>query len=576
MAQSLSNLPIGAKIKFGKHSVNGETAQPIIWLVVSKNTGATTSGRPQNSITLLTERAIDFRCFDAIEPTNPNFSSGGFAKYSVSNIRQWMNSSATAGNWYSAQHSYDYPPSTYTDSRGETIDTTWFSTPYLNRPGFLYHFTESERNAIVNTSIDESFVSGGGTQNTTLTNQKLFLPAITDITTNWEYFTKGGTLNCYPTAQAVDNSGVWTTHSPHNTVNWWTRTQSYSAWGVVHIIDISGQVNSSGGDVYRGNYGFRPAMNLSTTLSISDTTDSDGCYTAVWNSAPPAPTTLTVPTVYGGKSTTISWSKVTDPDGNTVTYQLEQSIGGGAFTTLYSGANLSYSTIVPYGTTSVQFRVKATDSVGASSGYKTSSSITVINNNAPVISGTDSNLGGKTTAFSQTYSVTDANSNTVTITESIDGVSVRSYTATLGATNTFSVSGNTWLKLANGIHTLTIIATDGIDTSVRTYTFTKVVTSFTVQKSTAIEASAKPTRIKVSVVKTIPPEATFKVEVCNNGFDNSPTWEDATSVVLSELVYEFKNTTKTATKWGVNIRVTVNRNNGNGACYITSIGGNWE
>ena len=575
MAQSLSNLPIGAKIKFGKHSVNGETAQPIIWLVVSKNTGATTSGRPQNTITLLTERAIDFRCFDAIEPTNPNLSSGGFGKYSVSNIRQWMNSSATAGNWYSAQHSYDYPPSTYTDSRGETIDTTWFSTPYLNRPGFLYHFTESERNAIVNTSIDESFIASGGTQNTTLTNQKLFLPALADITTNWEYFTKGGTLNCYPTTQAVDNSTVWTTHSPNQTVNWWTRTQSYTAIGQVYCIDISGQVNSSG-DVYRGNYGFRPAMNLSTTLSISDTTDSDGCYTAIWNSAPPVPTTLTVPTIYGGKSATISWSKVTDPDGNSVTYQLEQSIGGAAFTTLYSGANLSYATVVPFGTTSVQFRVKATDSDGASSGYKTSSNITVINNNAPVISGSDGNLGTKLDGFAQTYSVSDANSNTVTITEALDGVNLRSYTATLGATNTFSVTGNTWLTLANGIHTMTITASDGIDRSVRTYTFVKAVTSFTVQRATAIEVSAMPTRIKVSVMRTIPPEATFKVEVCNNGFDPNPTWEDATSSVTSELVHVFNNKTKANAKWGVNIRVTVNRNNGSGACYITSIGGNFE
>lgn len=576
MAQNLSNLPIGSKIKFGKHSVNGETAQPIVWLVVSKNTGATTSGRPQNSITLLAERAIDFRCFDAIEPTNPNFSSGGFAKYSVSNIRQWMNSSATAGNWYSAQHAYDYPPSTYTDSRGETIDTTWFSTPYLNRPGFLYHFTESERNAIVNTSIDESFVSGGGTQNTTLTNQKLFLPALADITTNWEYFTKGGTLNCYPTAQAVDNSGVWTTHSPNNTVNWWTRTQSYSSWGVVHIIDISGQVNSSGGDVYRGNYGFRPAMNLSNTLSISDTTDSDGCYTPIWNQAPPAPTTLNVPTIYGGKAATISWGKVTDPDGQTVTYQLEQSLNGGAFTTIYSGANLSYTTTIAKGTTSVQFRLKAMDSLGASGGYLTSTSRTVVNNNAPVISGTDGSLGTKNSGFTQTYTISDSDNNTVTVTESIDNVQIRSYVATLGATNTLSVTGNTWLMLANGNHTLTITATDGVDSSVRTFTFVKSVNSFTIQNSTPMSASNMPTRIKVSVTKTIPPEATFKIEVCNNGYDSSPTWEDATASMNSGLVHLFSNTTKTASNWGVLIRVTVNRNGGSGACYVSSIGGNFE
>ena len=31
MAQSIASLPIGAKIKLGKYSVNGESASPIIW-----------------------------------------------------------------------------------------------------------------------------------------------------------------------------------------------------------------------------------------------------------------------------------------------------------------------------------------------------------------------------------------------------------------------------------------------------------------------------------------------------------------------------------------------------------------
>ena len=53
MAQLLSNLPIGAKVKFGKHSVNTEAAQPIIWLVVAKNH----TGYPSNSVTLVSSIA---------------------------------------------------------------------------------------------------------------------------------------------------------------------------------------------------------------------------------------------------------------------------------------------------------------------------------------------------------------------------------------------------------------------------------------------------------------------------------------------------------------------------------------
>lgn len=37
MSQALSNLAIGSKVKFGSYSVNGETAQPIVWTIVAKN-----------------------------------------------------------------------------------------------------------------------------------------------------------------------------------------------------------------------------------------------------------------------------------------------------------------------------------------------------------------------------------------------------------------------------------------------------------------------------------------------------------------------------------------------------------
>jgi hypothetical protein len=322
--------------------------------------------------------------------------------------------------------------------------------------------------------------------------------------------------------------------------------------------------------------GIRPALNLSENCSVSDTTDYDGCYRFIWNSAPPVPTKLTVPTVYGGKSTNISWSSVVDPDGDSVTYQLDQSIMGGEYTNIYSGTNLAHNVVIPYGSTTVRFRVRAVDSLGATSGYIQSTIRTVINNNAPTISGSDGSLGTKSAQFTQTYTITDVENNSVTVRELIDGVQIRSYVTTLGSTNTFSVTGNTWLSLANGIHTLTITATDGVDSSTRTYTFEKSVKSIIVQTDNPIASSNRPTRIKVNVNKTLPPEATFKVEVCNNGYDSPPTWEDATAGVNSGLVHLFTNTTKTASQWGVKIKVLVTRNGGSGACYINSIGGNFE
>ena len=82
----------------------------------------------------------------------------------------------------------------------------------------------------------------------------------------------------------------------------------------------------------------------------------------------------------------------------------------------------------------------------------------------------------------------------------------------------------------------------------------------------------------MSVVKNIPTEAIFKVEACNNGFDEAEDiiWEDITTDVVRGEPYDFQNESKNAFQWGVNIRVTVKRNGAEGACYITEIGGNFE
>ena len=570
MAQSLSNLPIGARVKFGKHSVNGETPQPIVWQVVNQSS---------SSITLLSSQIIDLRAMDAKESTNPTSlrASYGNGYYPHSNISQWLNSSA-ASNWYVAQHEYDAPPSN---------DNITGGTPYSQRPGFLYHFSDSERNAILYTTIRciHSYVEGSGYDDI---RTRVFLPSLTELNgsqtnqisegSKWAFFNSWPSLVCTVTDQLVENTTVSSPPSKGSARTWWTRTNPYSFPERNYYIDTSG--NSSYSSSYSGSTGIRPALNLSPTQSVSDTTDSSGAYTLVLNNAPPVPITLNVPTtIYGGTQITISWSGVTDPDGHTVTYQLERSLNGGAYEQIYSGSNLSYITTIAKGVTSVQFRLRATDSLGASSGYITSTSRTVINNTAPTISGSDGNLGEKKVAFTQTYTIGDADGNPVTVTEAIDGTPIRSYVATLGATNTFSVTSTTWISLTNGPHTMTITATDGGATTVRTYTFTKSVSEFAFRNSTPFPASTKPVRIKVTVDREIPTGATFKVEVCRNGYDgDNQVWEDATSSVIANQAHVFQREIDSPSggKWGVFVRVTVNRNGKSGACYVKSIGGNFE
>jgi hypothetical protein len=579
MSQLLSNLPTGAKVKFGKFQVNSETAQSIVWTVVAKNHQCTPA-YPTNAITLHAAEILDLRCFDAKEPSNSNSDrqSYGNNRYSVSNLDQWLNKDAAGGAWYSAAHSADQSPN--------SSSVVYANTPYASRPGFLNGFTDDEKAAILSTTIRvvKPSVDGGSYEDI---QRKVFLPSTTEVGLSnenniaegaaWGYYTSNTARIGYLTQQCFSNTPSSSKPSSKTTAwYWWLRTPNYSNAGYARRVGSDGRLY--GDTAYAGYYGVRPALNLSSSLLVSDSTDADGCYTFVGNQAPTKPSSINVPaSIYGGKSATISWGASTDPDGNLSGYILQRKVGTGSWTQVYKGANRSYADSITYGWTTVQYRVCAYDSASEQSDWQTSASRTVINNQAPVISGSDGNLGIKTADFSQTYTVNDADGDTVTVEETIDNKTIRSYVVTLGATNTFSVTGATWLEQSNGSHTMKIKATDSFGNSTtRTYTFAKSVSGFTIQNTEPYSSDTRPTRIKITVTRNIPAKSTFKVYVCNNGYDTSPTWEDATTSVTGGLVHVFENTTKTGAAWGVIIKVVVTRGDGEGACYVSQIGGNFE
>ena len=329
---------------------------------------------------------------------------------------------------------------------------------------------------------------------------------------------------------------------------------------------------------YGGYGGLRPACNLSSDLLISDSVDSDGCYTVIYNQAPTAPSSITVPSeVLGGENLSISWAASTDPDGNLSGYVLERKVGSGTWAQIYKGSSRSYTDAITYGWTSVQYRVKAYDAAGAESAYTTSVTRTVTNNRPPVISGTDSALGSFSTAApSYEYTVTDADGHQVDVVEMLDGVTLRSYTVTLGQTNTLTIGSEAWLKVVNGSHTLKIVATDAKDASVtRTLTFTKAVTSVEFEQTLAMEADAMPTKALVNIQGNFPAGCTLQVWICNNGNDASPTWEDITQKASTGQKHYFTNQTKTAAAWGVKVKAKLLRGSATETCYIQSIGGNF-
>lgn len=568
MAQKLSNLANKSKVKFG--SLYGS---PIVWIVADKNH----AGYPSNSVTLVTNQIIKMLCFDATEPSNGNSNrrSYGNNRYIYSNLRQWLNSPAAAGQWYTAQHPADQTPDSSHVWNGVN--------PYSGLAGFLNAFTANERAALLNTTITvgKSSTDGGGTETCT---DKIFPLSCTEVGLSGDHvcgsklaiFSDNNSRIATVTASCVANSNY--SSNPGSGAAWyyWLRDAYAGSAYVARRVHSDGTL--AGNNAFYGLSGLRPACNLSSDLLISDSVDSDGCYTVIYNQAPTAPSSITVPSeVLGGENLSISWAASTDPDGNLSGYVLERKVGSGTWAQIYKGSSRSYTDAITYGWTSVQYRVKAYDAAGAESAYTTSVTRTVTNNRPPVISGTDSALGSfNTAAPSYEYTVTDADGHQVDVVEMLDGVTLRSYTVTLGQTNTLTIGSEAWLKVVNGSHTLKIVATDAKDASVtRTLTFTKAVTSVEFEQTLAMEADAMPTKALVNIQGNFPAGCTLQVWICNNGNDASPTWEDITQKARTGQKHYFTNQTKTAAAWGVKVKAKLLRGSATETCYIQSIGGNF-
>lgn len=280
-----------------------------------------------------------------------------------------------------------------------------------------------------------------------------------------------------------------------------------------------------------------------------------------------------------GEDVTITVSPSTSNTyGGTISYTYQYSTNGGSTWSTLKTTTLTSATVNVVSGTSFKARVVASDNYGfTSSTYTTSSAIPIITNTPPKFNVTGEDLGIKTAKFNIDYIVTDTEGNDVTIEEKLDNKLIRSFNPTLGENNTFSITDEEWIKVLNGNHSVTIKATDsqGANT-INTWTFTKNTKEIEFTLKTPLTADAALTKTILNITRQIPESAIFKVEVCNNGYDEIPTWEDVTNAVLTQGKYFLTNTVKTATNWGYNVRVTVNRNSSIGDCYISGVGGNFE
>lgn len=252
---------------------------------------------------------------------------------------------------------------------------------YLNST-FLNLFESNIKNAIKQVKLPYRKGSGTSTTVTSGSNglsAKIFLLSATETSFNFSsYMPSGEGAELAYFKGCADNSAdsKRVAYLNGSATGWWLRSPGCDSFhGALYVY--------SNGDWSNFNcsysYGIRPALILPSTLLVSD----DG--TVSTNTAPSTPGSISVPSsIMGGTNISISWAKSSDAESNLAGYKVERSTNGGSsWSQIYQGTATSTTNNVAFGTTSVMYRVKAYDTEGLESGWRTSSQVTVVNNNAP-------------------------------------------------------------------------------------------------------------------------------------------------------------------------------------------------
>lgn len=281
------------------------------------------------------------------------------------------------GTWLLMQDIYEnraWHSSNTNDYANSTIHS------YLNST-FLNLFESNIKNAIKQVKLPYRKGSGTSTTITSGSNglsAKIFLLSATETSFDFSYMPSGEGAELAYFKGCADNSSdsKRVAYLNGSATVWWLRSPLCSNFSYALYVYSNGDWD---GSVCSNSCGIRPALILPSTLLVSD----DG--TVSTNTAPSTPGSISVPSsIMGGTNISISWAKSSDAESNLAGYKVERSTNGGSsWSQIYQGTATSTTNNVAFGTTSVMYRVKAYDTEGLESGWRTSSQVTVVNNNAP-------------------------------------------------------------------------------------------------------------------------------------------------------------------------------------------------
>ena len=289
--------------------------------------------------------------------------------------------------------------------------------------------------------------------------------------------------------------------------------------------------------------------NYSSNLSLSYNIDG-GNWISVANGA-----SITIPETAKTMQVRLGYSlEITDTESEpyeTTTFRCD----GWTWSTNEDGMSVGtpingrYETVIKYEDVEV--------TIYANSGTWYSGEISL--NNSPSISGEDTDLGERSTAFSIEYTVND--------TDTADIITVTCYyDDELIATIDNAIRNNKYkLFISNAMlapgeigsqHTIKIEASDGKGSNSRIYTFVKNRNPepYADYVIAPVETDGMATIVVAGQQAGENQIFQTKLYVCNNAFDEHPMWEDASDEYNKGRAYHFINSQKTDEKWGISVR----------------------
>ena len=245
--------------------------------------------------------------------------------------------------------------------------------------------------------------------------------------------------------------------------HWWLRSP-YTYGDRAYLVDPSGGVSY----YYYGvnsSYGRRPAFVLPSSLYVSD----DG--SVITNAPPSAPGSISVSSVVGGGTTSITVTAATDSDGSIANYQFERSIDGASYTVIATQAGLVYNDSISNSWGTVQYRVCAIDNMGATGPYVTSEKYTV-QEGYITIGGPSPSMGTKDNPFTFTATIGVSGLTGIIgihVRAWVDSYAIYDDTINQGAEVSFEVDTR---SMSAGSHTIRVIAEhDTVLSAMQDYTF---------------------------------------------------------------------------------------------------------